>query len=48
MKHGTLINRLAAGAVIAASLPMFLAGCRKELCYNHFRAVKVEAAWESP
>ena len=47
MKHGTLINRLAAGAVIAVSLPMFLAGCRKELCYNHYRAVNVNAAWES-
>lgn len=47
MKHGTLINRLAAGAVMAVSLLMFLAGCRKGLCYNHFRAVAVNAAWES-
>lgn len=46
MRHRTIMGRQAALIFALVSLAAFLTGCRKELCYNHFRGVNVTAGWE--
>ena len=43
MKATTRLLASVAGACVAAAL---LGGCRKDLCYNHYREAQIATGWE--